>query len=187
MIRRVAALTSLVLALALTRPAQARVEVTIDQDALNDLITKMAPEQVPVKLAGGRSLTIRLEGLRVTGFDPSAGGGTGFVLAALRLKVPELGLDAPVEPRLSLQFRENQGRKVAYLRFEEVKLQLPVMGPVDLAPLLPLLPITTDSAWIVGSQRGDVRVEPKLTDAKLGQKNLRLGFDLVVTSAPSSR
>lgn len=168
-------------AAALAPSADARVEVTLDATSLNELIANMAPESVPVKLGGGRALNIGLSDLRVTGFDPSGGkNGEGLVLTTLRLKVPELGLDVPVSPRLSLQFREGNGRKVAYLRFEEVRIELPLTGAVDLAALLPLLPITTDTSWVVAAQRGNVRVSPRLVDAKLGQRHMRLGFDLDV-------
>jgi hypothetical protein len=173
---------ALVLALAVLActAAQARVDVTLDQATLNDLVSKMAPERVPVALGGGRSVQLRLTELRITGFEPAAGE-RGHLVSALHLSVPELGIDVPVAPRLSLQFKDANGKKVAYLRFEEVKLPLPLTGVVDIAPLLPPLPITTDTAWKVTAQRGPVRIEPKLVDATMGQKNLKLVFDLVVT------
>lgn len=171
---------ALLVLVAAAAPARAGVDVTLDAGTLNDLISKMAPETVPVTLGGGRSINLRLDELKIVGFDPAAGE-RGEVLTSLRLKVPELGLDVPVSPRLSLQFRDGKGgKKVAYLRFEEVKLLLPVTGSIDLAPLLPPLPITSDTSWVVAAQRGNVRVEPKLVDATLGAKNLRLAFDLDV-------
>jgi hypothetical protein len=171
-----------VLATALLVPAaEARVEVTLDAGSLNELIGSMAPDKVAVRLGGERSIDIGLADLRVTGFDPAGGkNGEGVVLTSLRLKVAALGLDLPVTPQLSLQFREANGKKVAYLRFEEVRIELPLTGGVDLAALLPLLPITTDTTWVIDSQRGKLRVSPRLTDAKLGQRNLRLGFELDV-------
>lgn len=170
--------------LALAPPALARVDVTLDTGSLNDLIANMAPERVPVELAAGRAITLVLHDLEVTGFDPAGGGaGQGYVLTSVRLQVPELGLDVPLTPKLSLQFREANGKKVAYLRFEEVKLVLPVTGPINLAPLLPPLPIIADNAWFVNSARGKIRVEPRLVDARLGTSALRLAFDLIVTPA----
>ena len=166
--------------LALAPAARAGVDVTLDAATLNDLVSKMAPERIPVSLGGGRSVELRLSELRITGFEPAAGE-RGHLLATLRLSVPELGVDVPVSPRLSLQFKDANGKKVAYLRFEEVKLPLPLTGAVDVAPLLPPLPITTDTTWRVQAQRGPVRIEPKLVDATMGQKNLKLGFSLEVT------
>lgn len=159
---------------------EARVDVTLDTATLNDLIGKMAPETIPVSLGGGRSVQLRMSDLRITGFEPAAGE-RGHVLCSVRLSVPELGVDVPVAPRLSLQFKDADGKKVAYLRFEEVKVALPLTGTVDVAPLLPPLPITTDTSWKVTAQRGPVRIEPKLVDATMGQKNLKLAFDLLVT------
>ncbi|HEX6851905.1 MAG TPA: hypothetical protein VF139_10930 [Candidatus Polarisedimenticolaceae bacterium] len=160
--------------------AEARVDVTLDTATLNDLLGKMAPERVSVSLGGGRSLELRLGDLRINGFEPAAGD-RGHLLSSLQLSIPELGVNVPVAPRLSLQFKEANGRKVAYLRFEEVKLPLPMTGTVDIAPLLPPLPITTDTSWKVAAHRGPMRVEPRLVDATMGQKNLKLTFDLVVT------
>jgi hypothetical protein len=172
---------ALILAVLGFATAEARVEVTLDAATLNDLVSKMAPERIPVALGGGRSVQLRLSDLRITGFEPSAGE-RGHLLSSLRLSVPELGVDVPVAPRLSLQFKDANGKKVAYLRFEEVKVPLPLTGPIDVAPLLPPLPITTDTSWKVTAQRGPVRIEPRLVDAAMGQKNLKLGFDLTVTA-----
>ena len=161
--------------------ASARVEVTIDAASLNELVGKMAPERIPVTLGMGRAVTIGLNDLKITGFEPAGGkNGNGRVSASVRLSVPELGLDTAVTPKLSLQFRDTNGKKVAYLRFEEVKVAMPVTGAIDIAALLPLLPISVDTAWNVESQRGEVRITPRLTDATGGQRNLRLGFDLDV-------
>jgi hypothetical protein len=64
-------------------------------------------------------------------------------------------------------------------------LNLPVAGAVDVAALLPPLALVPESGWVVASARGDVRVRPKLVDAKTGTKNIRLGFELEVTPAGS--
>lgn len=167
-------------------PAAARVDVTLDQSTLNDLISAMAPDRVPVTLGGGARVNLLMKEIRVTGFDPAAasGGGRGHVLTSLRLQIPEIGLDVPVTPRLSLQFKEASGRKIAYLRFEQVNVPLPVTGNLNVAPLLPLLPIVTDTAFAVESARGDLRVTPRLVEAVVGARNIRLGFDLDVAPAP---
>ena len=164
-------------------PATARVDVTVDADSLNEMIRSMAPDHVDVALAAGRGVTLLLQDLKVTGFDPGAGP-NGGVTTSLRLKVPELGLDLPVEPRLTLEMTNAaNGAKACVLRFQSVMLNLPLTGPVDVASLLPVLPVMPDSAWIVRSARGDVRVKPSLVDAKTGAKSIRLGFDLQVAPA----
>lgn len=169
-------------------PAFARVDVTLDQATLNDLITNLAPDNVAVSLPAGAKVNVRMENLKVTGFDPAAGGESrGHILASVTLKIPELGLDVPVSPRLSLQFKEGNGRKVAYLKFEEVNIPLAATGNLNVAPLLPILPLVADTAWKVDSARGPVRVQPNLVDAVIGTKNLRLAFDLSISPEPKGK
>lgn len=162
-------------------PTLARVDVTLDAASLNELLAGMAPKSVDVPLAAGRGVTIELHDLKVEGFDP-AGGANGVILTSLRIKVPELGLDLPVAPRLSVQMKEGAGgARSCFLKFEQVVLALPLTGSVDVAALLPTLPVMPETAWMVNSARGKVRVQPSLLDAKTGAKNLKLGFDLNVT------
>ncbi len=182
--RRPASLFALVL-LATAAPAAARVDVTLDAASLNDLLAVMAPSEVRVPLTEGRGVTLQIQDLRVTGFDPTEGQKQeGFVLTSFRLKVPELALDMPLAPKLSLQVADKNGRKVAFLRFEKVLVPLPVTGTVDVAPLLPVLPLPTDTSWTVAAESGNVRVRTVLNEARMGAKNLRLTFDLQAAKAP---
>jgi len=179
---RRAAAASLLAAL-MYAPALARIDVTLDAESLNGLLASMAPDHVEVGLAAGRSLTIRMQDLKVTGFDPAAGP-NGGVTTSLRLMVPELGIDIPVAPHLTLEIADAaSGRKASFLRFDKVMLNLPLTGAVDVAALLPPLALMPDAAWIVNSARGKVRVKPNLVDAKTGTKNIRLGFALEVEPA----
>ena len=179
--RRAALLLSL--AAAVSAPAMARIDVTLDAESLNGLLASMAPDHVEVSLAAGKSLTIRMEDLKVTGFDPTAGP-NGGVSTSLRLLVPDLGLDLPVTPQLTLEIlKTTSGGKASFLRFDKVVLNLPLSGPVDVAALLPPLALMPDAGWVVNSARGKVRVKPTLIDAKTGTKNIRLGFSLEVDPA----
>jgi hypothetical protein len=173
---------ALALALALLSTSVfARVEVTLDAETLNEMLTKMAPDKVDVNLAAGRSLTLHLRDMKVTGFDPAAGP-NGGVNTSLRLVVPDLGIDIPVTPHLTLDMKAGaNGKKTAALRFDKVVLNLPLTGAIDVASLLPILPIMPETAWTVDSARGRVRVRPDLIDAKTGVKNIRLAFDLAVS------
>jgi len=156
-------------------PVSARVDVTLDVVSLNALLSSMAPDHVDVALAGGRSLTIRMQDLEVTGFDPAAGPNGGLT-TSLRLIVAELGIDIPVTPHLTLDITNGaDGRKVSFLRFDKVVLNLPLTGAIDVASLLPPLSLMPNTAWIVNSARGKVRVTPRLIDAKTGAKNIRMG------------
>jgi hypothetical protein len=120
----------------------------------------------------------------VTGFDPTAGP-NGGLNTSLRLQVPDLGIDIPVTPHLTLDVEDKGGRKISSLRFDKVVLNLPLTGAVDIASLLPPLSLIPDSGWVVGSARGNVRVTPRLIDAKTGAKNVRLGFELDAAPATS--
>jgi len=174
---------ALVLATLLFTPASARIDVTLDAEALNGLLASMAPDHVDVALTAGRSLTIQMQDLKVTGFDPAAGPNGGLT-TSLRLLVPDLGIDIPVTPHLTLEIENGPGgRKTSFLRFDKVVLNLPLTGAVDVAALLPPLSLMPDSAWVVDSARGKVRVKPGLVDARTGTKNIRLGFELAIEPA----
>lgn len=174
-----------VFATALAFPAaHARIDVTLDAESLNALVSGMAQDRVDVRLTAGRSISIFLENFRVTGFDPTAGAeGKGALKTAVTLKIPALGFETPVEPLLAFKCRDREGRKVCALVFEDFTVSLPVTGSIDLSPLLPTMDILPESAWLVPTARGKVRVKPTLVETKMGQKNLRLGFDLDVTPA----
>jgi hypothetical protein len=176
-----------VLALAATTAASARVDVTLDAVSLNELLAGMAPDHVQVELLAGRAVTIELHDMKIEGFDPNAGS-NGEILTSVRVKIPELGLDLPVTPRLSVRMKQDQGAaRSCYLKFEKLMLQLPLTGQVDVAPLLPILPVMSETAWMVNGSRGKVRVKPSLVEARTGAKFLKLGFELDVTAAPDER
>ena len=61
--------------------------------------------------------------------------------------MPDLGLDVPVTPHLTLEINEygGNGRKESFLRFDKVVLNLPLTGPVDVASLLPPLSLLPDA------------------------------------------
>jgi hypothetical protein len=168
-------------------PARARVDVTLDADSLNELLAGMAPDQVQVELIAGRAVNIQLHDMKVTGFDPAAGS-NGEILTSVRVTIPELGIDAPVSPRLSVQMRQDEGAtRSCYLRFEKVMLSLPLTGSVDVAPLLPTLPLMSEAAWMINSAKGKVRVKPSLIEARTGAKFLKLGFNVAVVPAGEER
>ncbi|HZN54623.1 MAG TPA: hypothetical protein VFB67_04815 [Candidatus Polarisedimenticolaceae bacterium] len=165
-------------------PALARLDVTLDADTLNDLLANMAPDHAEVALTAGKKLTIQMKDMKVTGFDPTAGPNGGLA-TSLRLIVPDLSIDTPVAPHLTLDLKEAAGgKKTCFLRFDRVMLNLPLTGSVDIAALLPPLPLMPDAGWVVNSARGRVLVKANLIDAKTGAKNIRLGFDLELSPAP---
>ena len=181
-LRRLGALAVAVALSAL--PALARVDMTLDADTLNGLLRDMAPDHAEVALTAGKKLTIQMKDMKVTSFDPTAGPNGGLV-TSLRLIVPDLSIDQPVAPRLTLDVRDTgDGRKTCLLRFDKVVLSLPLTGSVDIASLLPPLTLVPEAGWIVNSAKGRVRVKPNLVDAKTGAKNIRLAYDLEISPAP---
>ena len=79
---------------------------------------------------------------------------------------------------LSLQTADRNGKRIAFLKFERVSVPLPITGTVDVAPLLPVLPLPTDTSWTVAAEAGNVKVRTLLTEARMGAKNLRLTYIL---------
>ena len=169
-------------------PSHARVDISVDAKTLTDLLSTMVPPGASLSLVGDRKVTLQIDDLRITGFDPAAGkNGEGLVLSALRLKVPELGLNIPVEPRLSLHLEERDGRSVCHLLFEEVVVPLPLSGPVDIAPLLPRIPVPADNVTRFQSARGFFQVRTRLVEARMGSRALQFGFDLEVSPVEPPR
>ena len=142
-LRRAAVFLSLLTLM--SAPAAARIDVTLDAESLNGMLATMAPDHVDVGLTGGRGLTIQMQNLKVTGFDPTAGP-NGGVTTSLRLLVPELGIDIPVEPHLTLEILATAGgRKASFLRFDKVLLNLPLtaLGVYPLALAVPFASVLT--------------------------------------------
>ena len=97
--RRLARCSLLWVLLLVGLPIQAGVTVGFDAETLNELLPAMTLEEVDVPLAGGRSLRVYVEDLKVLGFAPkSADGGSDRILTSVTLRVPALGLTVPVEP-----------------------------------------------------------------------------------------
>lgn len=164
--------------------AQARLDITLDAETMTEILATAVPDEVEVPLFGDQAVAVELDDLKVTGFDPSAGENRqGYVLTSLRLRVPGMGLDVPVEPRLSLTLGKEDGIPVFFLTFEEVEVPMPVTGPVDIAGFIPRFPVPVDSAFDIEVERGDFVVHTKLVDIKMGTKNLRFAFDLIIVPA----
>lgn len=165
----------------LPSPLRAAASVSFDIEMLNRLLPALAPKQVDVPLAVGRSMTVQLEDLKVTGFDPAAGRGSiGYILTSVRVRAPQLGLIAPLSPRMSLQVAQVGADKFLELRFEELQLELPLGATVDLASFLAPLRFTAENISKVAGAEGDVRIHTRITDVKMGTQALRLEVDFSV-------
>ena len=172
----------LALSWALAPASFARVEITLDARTLNDFLSAVTPPRVVFSLPTGKEIAFELHDLHVNGFAPAAGSdGRGHVLTSLRVKIPALGLEFPLEPRLSLEVSEENGDKICTLRFEKVEVPLPVTGALDISGLLPPYRVPAEAAWTVTMRQGGVQVKSRLVQTTMGAETLRLEFDLEMT------
>jgi hypothetical protein len=179
--RRIAGLLIL-LATFLSFPAAARVEITLDAATLTEFLTTVTPPKVLLDLPTGGQLALELRDVKVLGFDPSGGAnGKGHILGALRVGIPALGLDMPLEPRLALGVESSNGEKVAVLRFERLPIPLPLTGSMDISSLLPVYRVPAESVFVLPLKTGDVNVKSRLVDTKMGADAVRLVFNLEMT------
>jgi len=176
-------ISTLIAALWLVGAGAARAEVAfeVDKTTLNQILSKVALDQVAVPISPQRTITVRLEDLLVTGFDPAAGeGGQGYILTSKMLRVPDLGVNLRVEPRISLNVVEQDGEALLELRFEQVPLKVPFAGAINLAPLIPPLRYPTDNVWLLAGARGDVPIVSRLSKIRMGREALRFVFEVEV-------
>jgi hypothetical protein len=157
------------------------VSFEVDRETLNDVLGELTLDEVVVPIAGSRSLTVRLEDLRVTGLDPTAGE-HGQILTSVRLLVPDLEMTIPTKPKVSLNVLQEEVGSLLELRFEEVKLSLPLAGTVNVARLLPPLRYPMDNVWLLAGTRGDVPVSSRLSKVEMGRTAVRFVFDVEVQS-----
>jgi hypothetical protein len=162
---------------AIAAPALAGVSVSFDRQTLNDLLPALTVNAIVVPLTDEQSIEVFLEDLEVTGFDPTAGV-SGQILTSMRLRVPQLGLDVVVESRLSLRVREQAQSSELEMRFERAELPLPLVGRIDVAGFLPPLRFPARNLFHIAGAQGEVQIVSKLSGIEMGQKVLRLTFDL---------
>ena len=185
--RRLARCSLLWVLLLVGLPIQAGVTVGFDAETLNELLPAMTLEEVDVPLAGGRSLRVYIEDLKVLGFAPkSADGGSDRILTSVTLRVPALGLTVPVEPEMSLVVVRDAGVSMLELRFDEVRIPLP-LGSVNAAPFLDPLRFPADEVFLIEGNRGDVAVRSRLSTIEMGVEVVRFEFDLQLVETVGDR
>lgn len=172
--------TGLLLTVAL--PATAGVTIGFDVETLNDVLPALSASEIAVPISENRSVSVFLENMQVTGLDPTAvEGPSGHILTSMRVRVPALGLDLPVQPKISLHVTKQQSTSLLELRFEEAEIPL-VVGSIDVAPFLPPLRFPAESLWLVAGVEGDVHVRSSLSAIEMGRKVVRFEFDLETVS-----
>ena len=184
---RLARSTFLGLLLLLGLPVQAGVTVGIDAETLNELLPAMTLQAIDVPLAAGRSLRVHIEDLQVRGFAPGAAdGGTDRILTSVTLRVPALGLTLPVEPEMSLVVVSDSGVSMVELRFDEVRIPLP-LGSVNAAPFLEPLRFPADEVFLIAGNRGDVAVRSRLSTIEMELEVVRFEFDVQLAEIAGGR
>lgn len=175
---RLLILTTL-LAAAGGRSIAADVSVDIDREALNRVLTAITATQVRIPLTETRSIAVELRDLRVTALEPDAERrDRGHIRTTVRVVAPELGLDVPMAPRIALGVVEQNGLSLLELRFEELLLQLPFVGAVDLANLLQPMRYPADNVWLLAGVQGDVSVASRLTGIEMHSERLHFEFSI---------
>jgi hypothetical protein len=96
------------------------------------------------------------------------------------VRAPQLGLNVPLQPRLSLQVAQVGSAKSLELRFEQLQLQLPLGATVDLASLVAPLRFPAETTSTVEGAAGEVRIHSRITDVKMGTQAMRLDIDFSV-------
>ena len=169
---------------AVTIPAGAGVSVKFDAATLNELMPALTAQEITVPLAGGRTLTLEVHDLTVIGFDPTGPDGRGSILTRLRLRVPQMGLDLPVEPRVSLHVVETDDGNMLEMRFEQVSLKLPLGAAINVAAFMPPWRFPADNIWVVEGVSGDSEVRSRLAGITMGRQAIHLEFELKVVGSP---
>jgi hypothetical protein len=166
-------------ALLLTPPAQATGTFGVDVATLNELLPALTGEKFEVVVLGDQTVTLRLDDLEVTGFDPSAGNGsTGHILTRVTVAILDLGIKETIRPSLSLEVLERDKQSWIVLRFEKADIPLPLLGDVDIGRLIPPLEFPAESLFTLQGTNKDVNMRGWLTAVKMGQKVLQFEFEV---------
>jgi hypothetical protein len=164
--------------------ARAGVSFVIDRDTLGELLAALVADRVEVPLGPENTITVYLEDLKITGLDPSAGGERqGYVHTSLKVRVPEIGVELAVRPRISLNVAEKEGSSMLEVRFEELVLPLPLVNSINVAALIRPIRYDTDAVWLLDGARGDVPVSSSLKEIVMGREAIRFLFDVEVLPA----
>ncbi|MCP3973315.1 MAG: hypothetical protein GY720_02345 [bacterium] len=169
------------LALLASGVASAGVSVGFDVKTLNRVLPAMLKTTISVPITDSRSINVEISELRIDGFSPSAEpDGRGHIRTHLQVKVPQFGLSATLEPRLSLNVTEQA--RILELRFERAELPLPI-ATLDIAGFLPPIRFPADSLYTLDGLRDDVLLRSRLTEVKMGHQILRFEFEVDVVPA----
>ena len=160
-------------------PSFGAVSVGFDVETLNELLPALSANAIEVPITEKRSVQVFLDSLKITGLDPASDEtGSGHILTSMQVRIPQLGVKLPLAPRLSLHVVDAGSAAVLELRFEQAEISLPLLGEINIAPFLPPIRFPAENAFLVAGVEGDVEVRSRLSSIVMGQKVVRLEFDL---------
>ena len=166
-------------------PVEAGMTVGFDTRTLNDVLPALTAREIEVPLSEDSTIGVVLENMQVTGLEPGVGeNGSGHILMSMRVRVPQLGLDLPVKSKLSLHVARDGSGDLLELRFDEVEINLPLVGSIDIAAFLTPLQFPAENVWRVEGAEGDIQVHGKLSGIDMGLHVLRFEFELVAGPGP---
>jgi len=166
-------------------PAGAAVTIRIDRQTLDAVLPAVTQQAVEVPLAEGTVLTVQIVEMKVTGLAPGTRDNPdGSILTSLKLKIPELGLTLPVEPRIALRAIDLDGASVLEMSFVEVPLNLPLAGSIDVAKTLPTLRYPAENLYTLDGATGEVPMRTKLRRVRIERDAVEFEFDVVVAEQP---
>ena len=161
--------------------SHADVVVTIDSETLNEVLAEIARQEISVPVSETQTLTVRVEGLKITGFQPTGDElEPGLIRTTMKLEVAELGSSVPVEPGISLHVTGESGTTELEMRFAELMLRLPLMRPINVGGMLPPLRFPADNLFVLEGAQKDVRVASHLKGVRIQENGIRFDFGVEV-------
>ncbi len=172
----------LFLVAALTPLTAADVSVSFDADTLNMMMRAASTQDVEIPITNERTLLVQLRDIRLLKLDPAEGEqGRGYLRTAVELSVPEFDLDLSLKPTVVLDVVKGEQFNELEMRFVELKIPVPILGEIDIAPFLQPLRYPAEDLWYLAGARGIVHLRSHLVDITMGQRAIRFDFELELT------
>jgi hypothetical protein len=163
--------------------ARAGVSVSFDADTLNMMMRAASTQDVEIPISSERTLLVQLRDVRLLKLDPAAEGksGRGYLRTAVELSVPEFNLDLSLKPTVVLDVVKGSEFNEFEMRFVELKIPVPIIGEIDIAPFLSPLRYPAEDLWYLAGARGIVHLRSHLVEITMGQRAIRFDFELELT------
>ena len=116
----------LLAAFAVALPTTAGIVVTIDGPTLQEMLSAVVTSEHDIELTGGNTLRVRLDDLRVLGFEPSAEGRPGRILATVAVSAPDLGMNMKLRPRIALDVVDTERGNMLDIKLEGLEIPVAV-------------------------------------------------------------